>query len=250
VRWLPPNSIIGLNPPYGLRGELARQFIDRALRFQPRLLALIVPDSTVSQLTSASNAWLRSVKERLASDPALRGWQPPPPPPPGYAGAGWAPPRHPVLDQRSMPQYVLVAYNAHATSGASFYMPASHPQGRAPRGTGDGGGASGGGAASGGGSSGGVVYDLSGDILFRDGQPARYGGGGAGGSGGGLSNRQGLAMGGAAAAQGGSLEELEQRGMLVGPEEAPSFVLFARKDVLWTPSAAVMAPESGKRPTL
>lgn len=56
MHWLPPNSIIGLNPPYGLRGELARQFIEHALRFQPRLLALIVPDSTVGNLLRASNA--------------------------------------------------------------------------------------------------------------------------------------------------------------------------------------------------
>ena len=63
-----------------------------------------------------------------------------------------------------------------------------------------------------------------------------------------LSNRQRLAVGGAAAAYGGSMEELERRGILVGPEEAPSFVLFARRDALWMPDAVVLGPSTEKRP--
>ncbi|XP_019453792.1 PREDICTED: protein ENHANCED DOWNY MILDEW 2-like isoform X2 [Lupinus angustifolius] len=38
--------IIGLNPPFGVKGSLANKFIDKALTFKPKLLILIVPKVT------------------------------------------------------------------------------------------------------------------------------------------------------------------------------------------------------------
>ncbi|XP_030520622.2 protein ENHANCED DOWNY MILDEW 2-like isoform X2 [Rhodamnia argentea] len=38
--------IMGLNPPFGVRGALANKFIDKALQFKPKLLMLIVPSET------------------------------------------------------------------------------------------------------------------------------------------------------------------------------------------------------------
>ncbi|XP_061362185.1 protein ENHANCED DOWNY MILDEW 2-like [Gastrolobium bilobum] len=38
--------IIGLNPPFGVKGYLANKFIDKALTFKPKLLILIVPKVT------------------------------------------------------------------------------------------------------------------------------------------------------------------------------------------------------------
>ncbi|KAL2319804.1 hypothetical protein Fmac_028773 [Flemingia macrophylla] len=45
---LPDGSqlIIGLNPPFGVKGCLANKFIDKALTFKPKLLVLIVPKVT------------------------------------------------------------------------------------------------------------------------------------------------------------------------------------------------------------
>ncbi|KAK1348690.1 hypothetical protein POM88_054937 [Heracleum sosnowskyi] len=40
------NLIIGLNPPFGVDGNLANKFIDKALTFKPKLLILIVPIET------------------------------------------------------------------------------------------------------------------------------------------------------------------------------------------------------------
>ncbi|CAL1402825.1 unnamed protein product [Linum trigynum] len=38
--------IMGLNPPFGVNAALANQFIDKALKFKPKLLILIVPPET------------------------------------------------------------------------------------------------------------------------------------------------------------------------------------------------------------
>lgn len=45
---LPKGSqlIMGLNPPFGVKGALANKFIDKALEFKPKLLILIVPPET------------------------------------------------------------------------------------------------------------------------------------------------------------------------------------------------------------
>ncbi|MCO5575510.1 hypothetical protein L7F22_029311 [Adiantum nelumboides] len=45
---LPDGSrlVMGLNPPFGVKGHLANQFIDHALKFKPKLLILIVPKET------------------------------------------------------------------------------------------------------------------------------------------------------------------------------------------------------------
>ncbi|PIN01457.1 Histone-lysine N-methyltransferase [Handroanthus impetiginosus] len=40
------NLIMGLNPPYGVQAFHANQFIDKALKFRPKLLILIVPKET------------------------------------------------------------------------------------------------------------------------------------------------------------------------------------------------------------
>ncbi|XP_076902369.1 protein ENHANCED DOWNY MILDEW 2-like [Bidens hawaiensis] len=38
--------VIGLNPPFGVKASLANKFIDKALKFRPKLLILIVPEET------------------------------------------------------------------------------------------------------------------------------------------------------------------------------------------------------------
>ncbi|XP_017227306.1 protein ENHANCED DOWNY MILDEW 2 isoform X3 [Daucus carota subsp. sativus] len=45
---LPSGSklIMGLNPPFGVKSALANKFIDKALKFRPKLIALIVPPET------------------------------------------------------------------------------------------------------------------------------------------------------------------------------------------------------------
>ncbi|KAI5066302.1 hypothetical protein GOP47_0018926 [Adiantum capillus-veneris] len=45
---LPDGSklVMGLNPPFGVKGNLATQFIDHALKFKPKLIILIVPKET------------------------------------------------------------------------------------------------------------------------------------------------------------------------------------------------------------
>ena len=48
---------MGLNPPFGVRGALANQFINHALKFKPKLLVFIVPKETE-----------RSVKFLLSED--------------------------------------------------------------------------------------------------------------------------------------------------------------------------------------
>jgi hypothetical protein len=37
---------MGLNPPFGVRGALANQFVNHALKFKPKLLVLIAPKET------------------------------------------------------------------------------------------------------------------------------------------------------------------------------------------------------------
>lgn len=56
---------MGLNPPFGVDGCLAKKFIDKALTFKPKLLILIVPIETersVSWLnvhiTKVNRLWL------------------------------------------------------------------------------------------------------------------------------------------------------------------------------------------------
>lgn len=39
----PDSLVIGLKPPYGKNREVADKYIDHALKFRPRLIALIVP---------------------------------------------------------------------------------------------------------------------------------------------------------------------------------------------------------------
>ncbi|KAH7286771.1 hypothetical protein KP509_32G022200 [Ceratopteris richardii] len=38
--------IMGLNPPFGVKGQLANQFVDHALKFKPKIIVLIVPKET------------------------------------------------------------------------------------------------------------------------------------------------------------------------------------------------------------
>jgi hypothetical protein len=44
VNELPDNIAIGLNPPFGYQGSLAKEFIQHALKFQPIYLFLILPN--------------------------------------------------------------------------------------------------------------------------------------------------------------------------------------------------------------
>ncbi|KAK8790975.1 hypothetical protein WA158_005606 [Blastocystis sp. Blastoise] len=45
VKTLPSGCIIGLNPPFGAGSNNARQFLERAASFNPRLLIMIVPEN-------------------------------------------------------------------------------------------------------------------------------------------------------------------------------------------------------------
>lgn len=44
VHELPKDAIIGLNPPFGYQGQLARKFVQHALTFAPAYLFLILPN--------------------------------------------------------------------------------------------------------------------------------------------------------------------------------------------------------------
>lgn len=44
VRDLPLDVVIGLNPPFGYQGQMARRFVEHALHFSPRYMALILPN--------------------------------------------------------------------------------------------------------------------------------------------------------------------------------------------------------------
>ena len=44
VESLPPNLIIGLNPPFGYQGATARKFVEHALLFKPKYMFLILPN--------------------------------------------------------------------------------------------------------------------------------------------------------------------------------------------------------------
>lgn len=39
-------QIMGLNPPFGVKAALANRFINQALKFNPKILILIVPKET------------------------------------------------------------------------------------------------------------------------------------------------------------------------------------------------------------
>lgn len=45
--WLSFVQIMGLNPPFGVRAQLANRFIVHAINFRPKLLVLIVPPETM-----------------------------------------------------------------------------------------------------------------------------------------------------------------------------------------------------------
>ena len=58
---------MGLNPPFGVNGNLANKFIDKALTFKPKLIILIVPSLTErSVFCSAKLSCYRS-KQLIAS---------------------------------------------------------------------------------------------------------------------------------------------------------------------------------------
>lgn len=120
---LPPNAVIGLNPPFGVGGDTAAAFVSRALRFRPRLLALIVPRSSVRSMLARSIEFRRKLLDANRSHPACREYV-------AAVAAGRAPPgaRHPALVHGvagPLPPFLLVDYESEVTKGASFYMPAS-----------------------------------------------------------------------------------------------------------------------------
>ena len=124
VTWLPRDCVIGLNPPFGSKGELAQKFIDHALSFKPRLLVLIVPDISVKWLVVRSNEWLTKYRRAAGRNPKIGEWKPSP-----------QQPRHPLLERGGdgvplPPDYLLIDYDAHVTAGESFYMPSSVPSER------------------------------------------------------------------------------------------------------------------------
>lgn len=41
---VPENAIIGLNPPFGYQGRVAKEFIEHGLKFSPKYLFLILPN--------------------------------------------------------------------------------------------------------------------------------------------------------------------------------------------------------------
>lgn len=40
---VPPNSMIGLNPPFGYKGTMAKKFIQHAIKFKPLFIVVIIP---------------------------------------------------------------------------------------------------------------------------------------------------------------------------------------------------------------
>lgn len=114
---LPANCVIGLNPPFGVGGDTASLFVKKAMDFRPRLIALIVPESTpiVRRMQQESAQWIIGARECLlrissrgSGEPtedmhasALRQTRPPP--------SG----------------YVLVIFDQNVTRGGSFYRPGS-----------------------------------------------------------------------------------------------------------------------------
>ena len=122
VKRLPPDTVIGLNPPFGSLNRAASLFVEHALRFRPRMLALVLPDSTkvVAKMIAESNQW----KQR-ARDAKARGDVP-------FSTADWealAP--HKFAAERakmlslpgSLPPYLVVDASAELVTGNCFYAP-------------------------------------------------------------------------------------------------------------------------------
>ena len=208
---LPQDSVIGLNPPYGSAGETASRFVESALSFAPRLLALIVPDRTpkVAAIVRESNAFYSAVvaaadKESGGGDSVRHHHHGRPNAATsagsritdGASGSHDNVQRHPLWAKLPKPpQYVVIDWNQELTSGSCFYAPGSRA--RAAR--------SGGGGYS-------VVdtrqQDMSGDIAGGDARRA---------------------------------DDDRPRGLVVRPEDPPSWYLIARADQLASPFEVVPA---------
>ena len=198
VTWLPPNAVIGLNPPYGSRGEVAERFIEHALSFHPRLLALIVPESSVRSLVKLSNDWLEAVNADV-----VRGLLPLATGAPAQGAA-----RYPALERSHPsrpPDYLLIDYDAHETSGNAFYMPGTAVSGMR-------GGLHAEAAAAAAPASSGVTMDLSGDWTF-DTKP--------------LPGRGGTAA---------------SQGVPIAPADVPAWYLFAATRTIDSPSRVCKGP--------
>ena len=218
VKRLPAGAVIGLNPPFGSGGELASAFVERALAFRPRLLALVLPDRTrvVSNMVAASNAWKQRAREAAATrkrdDP--------------FVTAAWdtlsAARREELLAVPGRPpDYLLVDASAEVVSGSSFYAPGTRGKGRRQ---GGGLGALGGGGAS---AHAGSTYDMSGDLPI----PRKPAGGGVG-------------VGAAAASSADDPPDSEEsRGLSIRPEgdSSASWFVFARRDFIASPAMVVEA---------
>ncbi len=77
---VPGGLIIGLNPPYGQKNALMEKFLAHAVKFQPRLLVLIVPPSTsvgpdlpLGCQTAVANEMLRCPMLRWPDKPEHHG---------------------------------------------------------------------------------------------------------------------------------------------------------------------------------
>jgi len=135
---IPTGAVVGLNPPYGSRGCFASMFISHALRFHPRVLALIVPDCTpaVLELASESNAWnvrvqrwyehtvLPARRERTAAATAGGGTSPVPVDP--LDGADLVDALVSDLSKQVLaPPYIIAQWDTQlaGSSTPSFYQP-------------------------------------------------------------------------------------------------------------------------------
>lgn len=162
IKSLPPDSIIGLNPPYGTRGDHASLFLEHAVRrFRPKLMPWIIPPETrmLREVVRESDAYLQAAKRERAAGREVRAAPVAAASSGGGAAAGsaWL---HPAIAaaggaasgpasssgaapapgdkkgsaplQRAFPSvpppsrgYLVVHYDRSIASGGSFYIPGS-----------------------------------------------------------------------------------------------------------------------------
>jgi hypothetical protein len=216
-------ALVGLNPPFGLQGRTASEFIAHTffLPQPPRLLALITPKLTAAlELVAGETAqWLADVRAagaqaaaphgpfpgtddgwmRLADVYAVRAGSP------AERAALRAAARHPALAAVPPPAWVVVEYNDTLCAGNAFYIPGSR----------------------------------SSDKSFR---PA--------GSAAAPSNLA-VVMGTAAAGAGAGLEDADgSRGMTIRNDDPPVFAILSRGDAIVHPDDVVVRKDFSVQRTL
>lgn len=207
-------ALVGLNPPFGLKGITASEFISHTifLRHPPRLIALITPGSTdiLNLIASETAAWREKIARAVESAPhgAWGGNSD------GYMrlldvyAANCSPAdrialrlraRHPALISYPPPKWVVLVYNEELCAGRAFYLPGSRTVDRSFRH---------GGAA--------VAGDFASNLAVVLSHPSSSNGAGSG-------------LEGAA----------ESRGIPIAVEDIPIFAIISRGDAIVHPDDAI-----------